>query len=54
MASRLEVKWMNDKGEEVKKGWATQALVSEYDDEGNLIREDFGAVGDEVDEQPQE
>ena len=50
MASRLAVKWMNDKGEEVSKGWATQALVSEYDDEGNLIREDFGSVGEQVDE----
>ena len=44
MASRLEVKWMNDKGEEVSKGWATQALVSEYDDEGNLVTETFGKV----------
>lgn len=48
------VKWMNDKGEEVEKGWATRALIAEYDKEGNLIREDFGEVGEQVDEQPQE
>lgn len=42
--TRLAVKWMNDKGEEVKKDGATQALVSEYDDDDNLIREDFGKV----------
>ncbi len=54
MGSRLEVKWMNDKGEEVSKGWATQAIVTEYDDEDNLIREDVGSVGEQVDEQPQE
>ena len=54
MGSRLEVKWMNDKGEEVSKGWATQALISEYDEDDNLIREDFGAVGEQVDEQVDE
>lgn len=48
------IKWMDDEGNEVKPEKATQVLISEYDDEGNLIREDFGAVGDKVDEQSQE
>ena len=38
------VKWMDDKGKEVKKSEATQAIVSEYDDEGNLLLESFGTV----------
>ena len=54
VGSRLTVKWMNDKGEEVSKGWATYALVSEYDDDDNLLNEDFGAVGEQVDAQTQE
>ena len=45
MASRLKtvVKWMNDKGEEVSKGWATQALVAEYDGD-KLVSETLGKV----------
>ena len=38
------VKWMDDKGKEVDKSEATQAIVAEYDDEGNLILESFGTV----------
>ncbi len=51
---RQVIKWMDDEGNEVAQEKATQAMVAEYDDEGNLIREDFGAVGEQVDEQPQE
>ncbi len=38
------VKWMDDKGKEVEKSEATQAIVAEYDDDGNLLLESFGAV----------
>ena len=44
MASRLEVKWMNDKGKEVAKEEATHALVATYDAEGQLVDESFGTV----------
>jgi len=38
------VKWMDDEGNEVAQEKATHAMVAEYDEEGNLIREDFGTV----------
>ncbi len=38
------VKWMDDKGKEVEKSEATQAIVAEYDDNGNLLFESFGTV----------
>ncbi len=50
---KMVVKWMDDKGKEVAKDKATQAIVAEYDDEGNLVLESFGSVepDDEVADQ---
>lgn len=48
------IKWMDAEGNEVEPKKATQALISEYDDDDNLVSETFGAVGEQVDEQPQE
>ena len=41
---KVVVKWMDDKGKEVERNEATQAIVSEYDDEGNLLLESFGTI----------
>ena len=48
------IKWMDDEGNEVAQGEATQALIAEYDDDDNLISETFGAVGEQVEEQVDE
>ncbi len=40
----ISVKWMDDKGNEVDKNKATHALVTTYDDEGQLVDESFGTV----------
>ncbi|KKM68027.1 hypothetical protein LCGC14_1465070 [marine sediment metagenome] len=44
MASRLTVKWMDNKGNEVEKDKATHALVTTYDKDGQLVDESFGTV----------
>lgn len=41
---RTIVKWMDDKGKEVDKDNATQALVTTYDEKGQLVDESFGTV----------
>lgn len=38
------VKWMDDQGNEVDKEKATTALVTTYDEEGNVVEESFGTV----------
>ncbi len=38
------VKWMDEAGNEVDKDKATHALVTTYDDEGQLVDESFGTV----------
>ena len=48
--TRLAVKWMDEKGNEVKREKATYALVTEYDEEGDVINETFGQLGDRVEE----
>ncbi len=44
MADRITVKWMDTDGNEVDKDNATQALVTTYDDEDNVVDESFGTV----------
>ena len=44
MASRLNVKWMDEAGNEVDKEKATHALVTTYDKDGQLVDESFGTV----------
>lgn len=44
MAGRIAVKWLDDKGSEVDKEKATHALVTTFDDKGQLVDESFGTV----------
>jgi len=47
------IKWLDSAGNEVMPEEATHALVTEYDEEGNIIRETFGQLGDQVEERGQ-
>ena len=38
------VKWMDEAGNEVDKDKATHALVTTFDEEGQLVDESFGTV----------
>ena len=49
---RTTVKWMNDKGEEVRQSSATNAIVTEYDEKGRVTRETHGTLSDEEVEEP--
>ena len=44
MASRLNVKWLDESGNEVEKDKATYALVTTYDKDGQVVDESFGTV----------
>lgn len=40
----VTVKWMDEAGNEVDKDKATHALVTTFDDKGQLVDESFGTV----------
>lgn len=40
----IRVKWMDEAGNEVDEDKATHALVTTYDNEGQLVDESFGIV----------
>lgn len=42
--AKVAIKFMNDQGKEVAREEATHALVTTYDEEGNLINETFGRL----------
>lgn len=41
---KLAIKFMDDQGKEVAREEATHALITTYDEKGNLINETFGRL----------
>ena len=46
-----EIIYFDENGKIVEKGKAVRAVIRELDEKGNLVREIFGTVNNEIDEE---